>query len=155
MPVSPEFAESNRAQTARLEALVARLDERALATTLLNGWSVAVALAHVAFWDRQRLMLMRAWAAGIDCTGAYAGDVFNDAMQPLLEAIPAARAAALAVAAAREVDALLLELPDAVIEAALARPDRPNLDRGSHREHHLDQIEAALRNADSGVRNAD
>lgn len=144
MPVSPEFAESNRSQTARLKALVARLDADSLVQRLPNGWTVAVALAHLAFWDRQRLCLMRAWAAGVDCTGDYAGDVFNDAMQPLLEAIPPEKAAAAAVAAADEVDALLLELPDEVVAAALARPDRPNLDRGSHRAHHLDEIEAAL-----------
>ena len=102
-------------------------------------------LAHVAFWDRQRLCLMRRWAAGESCTGDYAGDVFNDAMLPLLELIPPALAAAVAVEAAEEVDAFLLSLPDAVIEAALARPDKPNLDRGSHRAHHLDQIEEALK----------
>jgi hypothetical protein len=147
MPVSPEFAESNRVQTARLRALAPRLDARALALRLPNGWTVAVALAHVAFWDRQRLCLMRAWAAGADCTGEYAGNVFNDAMQPLLELIPADRVVPAALSAAEEVDALLLELPDEVIAAALARPDRPNLDRGSHREHHLDQIEAALAKA--------
>ena len=27
---------------------------------------------------------------------------------------------------------------------ALGRPDQPNLDRGSHREYHLDRIEQAL-----------
>ncbi|MBI2214683.1 MAG: hypothetical protein HYU52_13640 [Acidobacteria bacterium] len=144
MPVSAAFAESNRSQTARLKSLIARLDANALRHRLPNGWTVAVALAHVAFWDRQRLCLMRAWAAGVECTGDYAGDVFNDAMQPLLEAIPPERAAALAIAAADEVDAQLLELSDDVISAALARPDKPNLDRGSHREHHLDEIEAEL-----------
>jgi hypothetical protein len=144
MPVSHEFAESNRIQTARLKDLVARLDKNALLFRLPNGWTVAVALGHLAFWDRQRLCLMRAWAAGTDCSGHYAGNVFNDAMQPLLEAIPPERAAALAVEAADEVDALLLELSDDVITAALARPDKPNLDRGSHRAHHLDQIETAL-----------
>ena len=147
MPVSTEFAESNRFQTARLKALVARLDADALSFRLPNGWTVAVALAHVAFWDRQRLCLMRSWAAGIACTGDYAGDVFNDAMQPLLELIPPERAAAAAIAAADEVDSLLLALPDEVIAAALARPGKPNLDRGSHREDHLDQIEEALAKA--------
>jgi len=147
MPVSPEFAASNREQTARLRGLVAKLDASALSTTLPNGWTVAVALAHVAFWVRQRLCLMRSWAAGNDCTGDYAGDVFNDAMQPLLELIPGDRAAALAIEAAEEVDALLLELSDEVIAAALARPDKPNLDRGSHRAHHLDQIEEVLAKA--------
>jgi len=54
------------------------------------------------------------------------------------------RGEALAARAAREVAAFLLGIPDAVIAAGLARPDKPNLDRGSHRGHHLDQIEAAL-----------
>lgn len=145
MPVSPEFAESNRSQTERLRQLVRRLDQEKLILRMPNGWTVAEALAHIAFWDRQRLCLMRRWAAGESCTGDYAGDVFNDAMLPLLELIPPALAAAVAVEAAEEIDTLLLELPDEVIAAALARPDKPNLDRGSHRAHHLDQIEAALR----------
>lgn len=145
MPVSPEFAESNRSQTERLRQLVRRLDQEKLTLRLPNGWTVAEVLAHVAFWDRQRLCLMRRWAAGESSTGDYAGDVFNDAMLPLLELIPPALAAAVAVEAAEEVDAFLLSLPDAVIEAALARPDKPNLDRGSHRAHHLDQIEEALK----------
>ena len=44
-------------------------------------------------------------------------------------------------------DALLLELPGAAVEAALGRPDAPNLDRGSHRGYLLDQIEQALAEA--------
>ena len=35
-------------------------------------------------------------------------------------------------------------IPDEAVAQALARPDAPNLDRGSHRAHHLDQIEQAL-----------
>jgi hypothetical protein len=62
--------------------------------------------------------------------------------------IPPERAAAAAVQAAEEVDALLLAVSDEVVEAALARTDAPNLDRGSHRQYHLDQVERAL--ADAG-----
>jgi hypothetical protein len=144
MPVSASFAESNQAQTERLRAMVARLTPAMLAVRLPNGWTVAVSLAHLAFWDRQRLCLMRRWAAGGEATGAYDGDVFNGAMQPLLEMIPPARAAEAALRAAEEVDALLLEVSDEVVQAALARPDAPNLDRGSHRAHHLDRVEQAL-----------
>lgn len=147
MPVPADFAESNRVQTERLRTLLARLDARMLAVRLPNGWTVAVALAHVAFWDRQRLCLMRRWAAGDWCDGGYDGDLFNEALLPFLEAIPPDRAAALALRAAEEVDALLLAVPDDLVRAALARPDRPNLDRGSHREGHLDQIERALAEA--------
>jgi len=147
MPVSPAFAESNRSQTERLRRLVRRLDAAMLAVRLPNGWTVAGSLAHVAFWDRQRLCLMQRWAAGDFCSGAYDGDLFNAALQPLLEMIPAERAAAAAVQAAEEVDAFLLEVSSDVVEAALARPDAPNLDRGSHREGHLDRVEQALAKA--------
>jgi hypothetical protein len=147
MPVSSAFAESNRSQTERLRRIVQRLDAAMLAVRLPNGWTVAGALAHLAFWDRQRLCLMRRWAAGDFCSGAYDGDLFNETMQPLLEMIPPERVAAAAVRAAEEVDALLLEVSDAVVEAALARPDAPNLDRGSHRQYHLDQVERALAEA--------
>jgi hypothetical protein len=151
MPISKAFAESGRRERERLRALVDRLDERQLAVRLPNGWTVAGALAHVALWDRQRLCLMRRWAVGDMCGGdpddvarQYDGDVFNDAAQPLLELIPPRRAAAAAVEAAEEIDEFLLQIPDEVVEMALARPDKPNLDRGSHRGHHLDIIEKAL-----------
>lgn len=143
MPVSAAFADSNRTQTDRLRQVVARLDATSSRLRLSNGWTVAGILAHMAFWDRQRLHLMRRWAAGDYCSGGD-GPLFNEVSRPLLELIPPDEAIAAAVQAAEEVDALLLELPDEVIAAALARPDTPNLDRGSHREGHLDQIEQAL-----------
>ncbi len=144
MPISASLDAGNRAQTVRLRTLVSGLDASALAVRLPNGWTVAVALAHVAFWDRQRLCLMRRWASGIGCHGGYDGELFNEVLLPFLEAIPADRAAAMAVQAAEEIDQFLAAVPDAVIAAALARPDAPNLDRGSHREDHLDQVEQAL-----------
>jgi DinB superfamily len=152
MPVSEAFAESNRTERERLRALVARLDAGKLAVRLPNGWTVAGALAHLALWDRLGLCLMRRWAAGDMCGGEPpedarkydAGDLFNDAAQPLLELIPPERAAAAAVPAAEEVDAVLLEVSDEVVAATLARPDAPNLDRGAHRKHHLDIIEKIL-----------
>lgn len=147
MPVSLLIAESNRSKTERLRRIVQRSDAAMLAVRLPNGWTVAGTLAHIAFWDRQRLCLMRRWAAGDICSGAYDGDLFNATMQPLLEMIPPERAAAAALQAAEEIDALLLELSSEVVEAALARPDAPKLDRGSHREHHLDRVEQALAEA--------
>ena len=147
MPVSPAFAESNRRQAGRLRKLVDRLDASMLAVRLPNGWTVAVALGHIAFWDRQRLCLMRRWAAGNWCNGGYDGDLFNEVLLPFLETIPPDRAAEIALKSAEEVDAFLLTVPDEVVDTALARPDRPNLDRGLHREGHLDQIEEALAGA--------
>jgi len=147
MPVSATFAESNRTQTERLRRLVRRLDASMLAVRLPNGWTVSGALMHIAFWDRQRMCMMRRWAAGIECSGAYDGEVFNETLQPVLDLVPPERATEFAVQSAEEVDALLLEVSDEVVAAALARPDAPNLDRGSHRGYHLDQIERALAEA--------
>jgi hypothetical protein len=133
MTVSPAFAESNRTETERLRRIVQRLDVKSLALRLPNGWTIAGILAHMAFWDRQRLCLMRRWAAGQDGTGAHDGEVLNAAMQPLLELIPPERAVEASIKGADEVDTFLLQVPDEVVAAALARPDKPNLDRGSHR----------------------
>src|SRR3954471_12056243 len=103
MPVSPDFAECNRRQTGRLRKLAARLDASMLAVRLPNGWTVAVALAHIAFWDRQRLCLMRRWAAGNWCNGCYDGELFNEALLPFLGTIPPDRAAEMALRTAEEV----------------------------------------------------
>jgi hypothetical protein len=94
------------------------------------------------------LCLMRRWSAGDWCPGGYHGELFNETMRPLLELIPGSLAGGAAVHAAEEVDAFLLEVSDEAIARALARPDAPNLDRGSHREYHLDQIEQALKSGD-------
>ena len=87
MPVSAAIAESNRAQTERLRRLVGRLTPDMLAVRLPHGWTVAVALAHLAFWDRQRLCLMRRWTAGNWRNGGYDGELFAKgravAAQPL------------------------------------------------------------------------
>jgi hypothetical protein len=144
MPVSAALAVSNRSQTDRLRALASTLDEAAYKTRLRNGWTVAGILAHIAFWDRQRLCLMQRWSRGDWCPGGYDGDLFNETMRPLLELIPGELAAGAALHAAEEVDEFLLEVPDEVIAQALERPDAPNLDRGSHRGYHLDQIEEVL-----------
>lgn len=144
MPVSREIAESNRVERTRLERLVESLDDAGLRTRLPNGWTVAGALGHLAFWDRQRLCLIRLWAAGDFRSGAYDSTVFNDAVQPLLDLVPPREMAQAAVRAAKEIDELLLEVSDQLIETALARPDAPHVDRGEHRRHHLDRIENAL-----------
>src|SRR6266567_2639704 len=102
MPVSKAFAESNRSQTERMRRLVQRLNPAMLAARLPNGWTVAGALGHLAFWDRLRLCLMRRWAAGDFCSGAYDTDLFNETVQPLLEMIPPERVAAAPVKTAEE-----------------------------------------------------
>ena len=126
MPVSAAIAESNRTQTQRLRTLALRLTPEMLALRLPNGWTVAVALAHIAFWDRQRLCLMRRWAAGDWCNGGYDGELFNEVLLPFLEAIPPDRSVEMALETAEEVDAFLLNVPDEVVGGdGASRPPQP------------------------------
>lgn len=81
--------------------------------------SPAIAQANRAQTERLRRLVGRLDAL---CSGGYDGDLFNETAQPLLELIPPERAAAAAVRAAEEIDAFLLAVPDAAVEAALARP---------------------------------
>ena len=122
----PRATAGSRRATSRIGRPPRRVHARRSAAQRVDG---SVALAHIAFWDRQRLCLMRRWAAGNWCNGGYDGELFNEVLQPFLEAIPPERAAEMALKTAEEVDAFLLTIPDEVVEAALARPDRPNLDR--------------------------
>jgi len=43
---------ANARSVDRLRQLVDRLDDRAMGRDLGEGWTVGVALAHLAFWDR-------------------------------------------------------------------------------------------------------
>ena len=61
-------------------------------------------------------------------------------------AVPVARALGAGTADWLIVPALGCKMPE-TLEPALARPDAPNLDRGSHRGYHLDQIEQGLSRA--------
>ena len=71
------------------------------------------------------------WAAGAEYTVAYDGEVFNEAMRPLLELIPPERAAEAAARAAEEVDAFRLAVPDAVL--GVGQPGRGEVGMGNKR----------------------
>jgi hypothetical protein len=133
-----------------MRRLINRLTAPMMAVRLRNGWSVAGALAHIAFWDRQRLCMIQRWSSGRYGPGEYDGEVFNAALQPLLELIPPEKTVEMVIRTAEKIDALLLRLSDEVIADGLARPNPPRLDRGSHRSYHLDQIDEALAAAGYG-----
>jgi hypothetical protein len=53
------FIEENRRERERLKSLVEELTEAQLNIPLGEDWTVAVALAHLAFWDQRSLTLIR------------------------------------------------------------------------------------------------
>ena len=131
------------AERERLQALVQRLTDAELGTTLNDGWTVAAVLAHLAFWDRRAANLVERWLRqGIGRSDADV-DAINDAAKAQWLALPPRVAAQQAVQAARAIDAALDAAPDLVEQiVAIGYPINPS--RAVHRREHLDEIERAL-----------
>ncbi len=139
------FITENDRELKRLRALVARLTDEALLLPLGDDWTVAVALAHLAFWDERSLVLLRRWKAHGVAPSPIDLDVTNDCLLPLLRAIPPRATANLAVLSAEAVDRELAAAPPALIQAIEALGEDFRLFRSIHRKLHLDQIEAVLK----------
>jgi uncharacterized damage-inducible protein DinB len=154
-PADRSFVEKNAASRRRLASLVERLRESDL--TLLTeegGWTIAQVLGHLAFWDRStetrwRLALDAA-ADGASLDPAVIPDELTDAINLPLAAFLDAWTGrigmdlgAQAMAAAESLDALLVELAGRL--PAVVAAERPNLlNRWTHREAHIEQMEKAL-----------
>jgi hypothetical protein len=139
-----DFAHENALSQARLKALVERLTPAQLAMRLDDGWTISAVLAHMAFWDRRMLLLTeRLQREGIT-DSPYDAHAMNDAMKPMLLAIPPQDAARMCIEAAGQVDAAVATLPDEFIQAVKEHGTPFNPHRSEHRNYHLDEIERAL-----------
>jgi len=140
------YITENEKSRQRLIRLVKNISDTDLQLVIYEeGWTIAVALAHLAFWDeRQRLMLNIWKEKGVSAT-PYIDDIVNDTMIPLLLAIPPRKAAELAVSAAEALDKEIVELTPEMQKAIEALDKLKALNRAVHRNQHLDEIEAFLR----------
>lgn len=136
----------NRAARERLDALIARMGERAVVVE--GGWTAAGLLAHLAFWDRLAVARLEkhlregeppvfATDAVTDLTNAAGIRAWNDT--------PPRVAGAQAREAAAEIDRLVETLPSDKLDGLKALGRSFLIDRSEHRKEHLDQIERALR----------
>lgn len=100
----------NQQQTARLEALVASGPD--YAADLGGGWTVAVAFAHLAFWDFRQAELLRGWSPGKSLPSSETDDQLNTVLDPFWQRLSGEVAGPLAIEAAREFDSLLDTIPD-------------------------------------------
>lgn len=139
------FVVENAQELQRLRSLVARLTDEELSTPLEDGWTVAVALAHLAFWDQWSLALMQRWKLTTVSLSPVDIDIMNDALFPLLLALAPRAAANLAVSSAEAIDNELAESSPELIAAIENLEDRFRLYRSMHRKMHLDRIEEFLK----------
>jgi mycothiol maleylpyruvate isomerase-like protein len=143
------YVAENEASLARMRSLVGSMRDDELAEPMPADWTVAGVLAHLAFWDQRVTTLVDRWGSDgtgtpPDSPGSYdeeAVDWINDAVKPLVLALPPRVAAQVAVAAAAAADARVAGLSDEL----LAENERTGLyinpARSEHRSEHLDEIE--------------
>lgn len=138
-----EFVLENAIERQRMNDLLLRLSDIELHQELSAGWSVADALAHLAFWDYRAIVLITRWkTSGFVQPSRTDVGAINDAILPLIKAIPPKEVVKLALSAAEEIDLALEKAPDELLRAIGRSEDTFNLSRADHRREHLDEIEA-------------
>ena len=144
MTLDRSFLERNRASTNRIRALAGRLTDEEMQHPVGEHWTVAIALAHLAFWDRRvKYVLDNTERDGKLFIPEI--DIFvNDLSLPLWAAIPPRAAARIAIESAQALDTRLEGFPPALLEEINAYNERWVV-RALHRGEHLDQVEAALK----------
>lgn len=141
MPISEDLLAENSAQLKRLESVA---KARPPNVDLGDGWTGAVALAHLAFWDQRAILLLKRWKERGVVPDNPDDDVLNSALLRMWQTLPLEVAFRLALEAARAVDDAVKSLDERTVLAILERGDDWLLRRGRHRREHLDQIERAV-----------
>ena len=135
------YITENKRERERLRKLVTGITDEELSLILYKeGWTIAVALAHLAFWDRRRLVLVRKWKQQGVSPSPIDEDVINDATLPFFLELPPRKAASMAISIAEEIDRELENLSPDLVNAVINLGDHHALNRAIHRKMHLDDI---------------
>ncbi len=144
MATDRSFIEQNRASTERIRRLVSKLSDKQLQHPVSEHWTVAVALAHLAFWDRRVMFILDQTEHDGKLSAPEIDVLVNDISLPLWAAIPPRKAARLAIDTAQELDRRLEEIPLELIEE-LYKYNKRWVIRALHRDEHLNEVDEALK----------
>jgi len=143
MTLDRSYIELNRASTHRIRDLAARLSDEEMQHPVGEHWTVAIALAHLAWWDR-RVMYVLDMTERNGKLFVPEIDIFvNDLSLPLWAAIPPRAAARIAIETSETLDKRLEDYPPTLLEEIYAYNKRWVV-RALHRGEHLDEVDAAL-----------
>ena len=144
MALDRSFIELNSVSTERIRKLVKSLNDKQMQTKVGEHWTVSIALAHLAFWDRRVLF-------GLDMTEREGKLVtpqidilVNDISLPLWAVVPPHEAARLAIETAETLDKRLEAFSPVFVEE-LYNFNKRWVVRALHRNEHLDEVDAALK----------
>ena len=138
------FIEQNRDSTRRIRSLAERLSDEELLRPVGEHWTVAITLAHLAFWDRRVLFVLDQTERDGRLNAHVINLVVNDINLPLWAAIPPREAARLALESAQALDQRLETYPPEILEEVYAYSNSWVV-RAYHRNEHLDEVDAALK----------
>ncbi len=144
MALDKSYTEQNRASTRRIRSLAERLTDEELQQPVGEGWTVAVELAHLAFWERRALLVLEHTEQSGKLSPVEINLAVNDLSLPLWAAIPPRKAARLATEMAETLDKRLESFPEKLLEEIYNYNQRLVV-RALHRNEHLDEVDAALK----------
>lgn len=146
MTLDPTYNEQNRASTERIRALITRLSDEEMQTKVGEHWTVAIALAHLAWWDR-RVMYVLDMTEKDNKLFIPEIDIFvNDLSLPLWAVIPPRDAARICIETSETLDKRLEAYSRELLEE-IYNYNKRLVVRALHRNEHLNEVDAALRTA--------
>ncbi|HVM32687.1 MAG TPA: maleylpyruvate isomerase N-terminal domain-containing protein [bacterium] len=145
MAARAEWVAKNAEERRRLASLITHLTPEQLALALPNGWTVATALVHLAFWDLRQAALLRRFVEEGVKPGSLDAEAVNEPLSQIAEILPPEAAVALALDAAETTDQAVADLTEDQVEALRQLGFERNLKRYLHRQNHLDKIEKVLK----------
>jgi hypothetical protein len=138
MPLNLDIIKHNAVQLERLEELVASNPDYGV--DLHDGWTAAVAFAHMAFWDRFQARLLREWEIGDPLPDDDMDNLLNSILEQFWQQLNPEITGQMAIDAAREINEVVESLSDEKIDALVTLGSEFRLIRGNHRSEHIDQI---------------
>jgi len=144
MAMDRSFIEQNRASTERIRKLVSKLSDKELQHPVGEHWTVAITLAHLAFWDRRVMFILDKTEQDGKLSAPEIDVVVNDISLPFWAAIPPREAARLAIETAEKVNKRLEEFSPKLLDE-IYNYNKPFVIRSLHRNEHLDDVDRALK----------
>jgi hypothetical protein len=135
------YNEKNRQERLRLIALLESLSDAQLEEKLPNGWRVADALAHLAFWDCYDVALLQEWQRNGFHKPSAEWNPINAAVESMSRTIPFPALRAWVRDSAEQSDHCVEQIAPVLADAIVAVGKEDFLFRSTHRAHHLNQIE--------------
>ena len=144
MSLDPNYTQLNRASTERIKQLAASLSDEEMQTRVGEHWTVSIALAHLAWWDRRVMYVLDMTVKNGKLFVPEIDIIFNDLSLPLWAAIPPREAARIAIESSADLDARLEAFPQDLLEE-IYNYNKRWVVRALHRNEHLNEVDAALK----------